>query len=616
MKKERLGFSIVAILAVLFSLAAAKVDLGAPVTLDIKGMEILDVLKIISLRSGLSIAASPQVKGQVTFFLKDISVWDAFEILIAANDLAYEKRSNMITVMTNKEYQDRYGKPFYDLRIFKKYTILNSKVESMGPTVEALKSNIGRVVIDANSNSIVVLDTPEVIYEIDKVVQEIDVPLETKVIQLNYSRIEDVKDNISDLINKDIGSIKFDERSNRVVVTDIPSNVRLISDVLRAFDKRPKAVQIESKIIQISLSDEYRYGVDWKFVFGKDLGVAYSGNFSLPAVGSAGVGEIAIGKAALNASASLDGANQYRGFLKMFDTFGKSEILSSPRITVLSGQEAYVLVGDKEPVISVTMTSSGAGENIYTESVEYVDTGVRLSVTPRIAEDGYITMNIKPEVSSAEYVTTDRGSKYPKKTTSEAETSVILKDGDTIVLAGLMKETDEKGVEKVPGLSNIPILGKLFSEEHKKKVKTELVILLTPNIIGDRVDMPFESTDSYDKEQTIPGYRAGAYTVDSQSVLGQDGERESYTGYYLKVTNIIYDYLSKNYLDLGLNKEVNVVFILSNSGNLVGEPAVIGDVDSTVKDLAIQVIKKNTPFPPFPLDIGKEKEAFNVLLTF
>ncbi|HEO63798.1 MAG TPA: hypothetical protein ENN78_00835, partial [Candidatus Omnitrophica bacterium] len=467
------------------------------------------------------------MKGQVTFFLKDISVWDAFEILIASNDLAYEKRSNMITVMTNKEYQDRYGKPFYDLRVFKKYTIVNSKVESIGPTIEALKSDIGKVVVDANSNSIVVLDTPEVIYEIDKVVQEIDVPLETKVIQLNYSNIEDIKDNVSDLINKDTGSIKFDERSNRVVVTDIPSNVRLISDVLRAFDKRPKAVQIESKIIQITLSDEYRYGVDWKFVFGKDLGVTYSGNFSLPSAG-AGVGEIAIGKAALNTSTLLDGANQYRGFLKMFDTFGKSEILSSPRITVLSGQEAYVLVGDKEPVISVTMTSSGAGENVYTESVEYVDTGVRLSVTPRIAEDGYITMNIKPEVSSAVYIETERGSKYPKKTTSEAETSVILKDGDTIVLAGLMKETDEKGVEKVPGLSNIPILGRLFSEEHKKKVKTELVILLTPNIIGDKVDMPLKTADSYGKEQTLSSYGSGAYTVDSRAVLEQEDERESY----------------------------------------------------------------------------------------
>ena len=622
MKEWKLVFSLILLLLTL-SLSYAEVDLKVPMTLDVKGMDILDVIKIISLRSGLSVATSPDVRGKVSIFLKDVSVWDAFEILVAANDLAYEKRGSLINVMTNKEYEAKYGKTFYDLRVLKKYTIRNSKVDSLGKTVEALKSNIGKVVIDAHSNSIVVLDTPEVIYEIDKVIKGMDTALETRVIQLGYTRVEDIQENVADLISEDVGVIKFDQTSNRVVVTDIPSNVDHIEKVLNAFDKRPQAVKIEAKIVQITLSDEYRLGVDWEGIFGKHFGISYSGNFSLPASGSAGVGQIAIGRAALNSDPTLDGQHQYAGIVKAFDAYGKTDVLSSPQITVLDGQEAYVLVGDKDPIVSVSITNSDSGDTIYSESVEYMDTGVRLSVTPYISDDGFITMQIKPEVSSGTEVDGAlEGSKYIKKTTSEAETTVIVKDGDTIVLAGLMKETDVNEREKVPGLGNIPLIGKLFSEKHRKKVKTEIVILLTPQIIG--VKEGSEDVSNFDKEQLdYEGIEADSAdsvkkfdSAKTEMILAEDKERSLYSEYYLKITNIIYDYFSKNYLNMCLNREVNVVFLLDSRGDLIGEPAVVGEVDSVVRDLAIEVIKKAGPYPVFPVSFEKDKEAFNILLNF
>ncbi len=624
MRKWKLIFSLIVFLST-FSLSYAAVDFEAPVTLDVKGMDILDVIKIISLRSGLSIATSPEVRGKVSIFLKDVSVWDAFEVLIAANNLAYEKRGNLINVMTNKEYEVKYGKTFYDLRVLKKYTIRNSKVDSLGKTVDALKSNIGKVVIDAHSNSIVVLDTPEVIYEIDKAVKGMDIALETRVIQLDYARVEDVEENIADLISEDVGMIKFDQTSNRVVVTDIPSNAEHIERILKAFDKRPKAVKIEAKIVQITLSDEYRLGVDWEGVFGKHLGISYSGNFSLPTSGSAGVGQIAVGKAALDSDPTLNGHNQYAGIIKAFDTYGKTDVLSSPQITVLDGQEAYVLVGDKEPIVSVSITNSDSGDTIYSESVEYMDTGVTLSVTPHISDDGYITMQIKPEVSSGTPVAGAlEGSMYIKKTTSEADTTVIVKDGNTIVLAGLMKETDVDEREEVPGLGRIPLIGKLFSEKHKKKVKTEIIILLTPQIVAGAKDDSDDNVSDFSKEQfgyesTEAGSVSSVKRFDyskTDMILEEDKERGSYSEYYLKITNIIYDYFSKNYLNMGLNREVNIVFLLNNRGDLIGEPAVVGEVDPIVRDLAIEVIKKAGPYPVFPVSLNKDKEAFNVLLDF
>ncbi|MCD6080850.1 MAG: hypothetical protein J7J54_05315 [Candidatus Omnitrophica bacterium] len=620
-KRKKLNFKTVFILLIVtvFLTGATKVTLDAPITLDVKGMDILDVLKIISMRSGLSIATSPLVRGKVSIFLKDVSVWDAFEILMAANNLAYEKMGNMVTVMTNKEYEEKYGKPFYDLRILKRYNLTHARADVVGKTLEELKSKIGKVIVDTYANAVIVIDTPDVIYQMDKVVKGLDLPLVTKVIQLNYAKADTLKEKIADLITPDVGTIKFDQESNRIVVTDLPQKVDQVEKIVRAFDKRPKAVLIEAKILKITLNDEYRYGVDWGAVFGKEAGISYSG--TLPSdVG--GLGKIAIGEVVFNETQSLTTKHQYRGLFKLFSTFGKTDVLSSPRINVLDGQEAYVLVGTREPVVSVEIIHSD-GSQTETESVEYVETGVKLSVTPHISDDGYIRMKIKPEVSSAELITTNRGSQYPQKTVSESETTVIVRDGQTIVLAGLMKEERQKDIEKVPGLGDIPVVGKLFSGKYEKSEKTELVILLTPHISGEM--KPEEIEKFMPKEQkaeiTSPSeaekkLMKKEMKKKAEKVMAEQSERKVYSEYYLQVTQRLYDYIQRNYIDLGLKGEVNVVFLIDKNGNLVGEPAVIGDVEPAIRDLAIEVVKKASPYPSFPEGLKKGKEAFNILLSF
>ncbi len=620
-KRKKLNFKTVFILLIVtvFLTGGTKVTLDAPITLDVKGMDILDVLKIISMRSGLSIATSPLVRGKVSIFLKDVSVWDAFEILMAANNLAYEKMGNMVTVMTNKEYEEKYGKPFYDLRILKRYNLTHARADVVGKTLEELKSKIGKVIVDTYANAVIVLDTPDVIYQMDKMVKGLDLPLVTKVIQLNYAKADTLKEKIADLVTPDVGTIKFDQESNRIVVTDLPQKVDQIEKIVRAFDKRPKAVLIEAKILKITLNDEYRYGVDWGAVFGKEAGISYSG--TLPS-GVGGLGKIAIGEVVFNENQSLTTKHQYRGLFKLFSTFGKTDVLSSPRINVLDGQEAYVLVGTKEPVVSVTVTYPD-GTETTTESVEYVETGVKLSVTPQISADGYIRMKIKPEVSSAEFITTERGSQYPKKTVSESETTVIVRDGQTIVLAGLMKEERQKDIEKVPGLGDIPVVGKLFSGKYEKSEKTELVILLTPHISGEMKPEEIEKFMPKEQKAEVPrSVKAEKKLVrkemkkKAEKVMAEQSERKLYSEYYLQITQRLYDYIQRNYIDLGLKGEVNVVFLIDKNGNLVGEPAVIGDVEPAIRDLAIEVVKKASPYPSFPEGLKKDKEAFNILLSF
>ncbi|MDP8234213.1 MAG: secretin N-terminal domain-containing protein [Candidatus Saelkia tenebricola] len=606
-----------------FNTAAKTVDLKSPITLDIKGMDILDVLKIISMRSGLSIAPSPMVKGKISIFLKNVSVWDAFEIIVASNSLAYEKKGDLLTVVTGREYEEKYGKPFYDMRIIKTFHFGHAKAASVYETVSEFKSKIGKIVADDFSNTLIILDTPDVVYEIESVIKKMDSPLETKVIQLNYAKVEDIEEKVQDLITQDVGSIKFDETSNRIVVTDIPNKVSYIEKVIKAFDKRPKEVLIEAKIIQITLDKEHQYGVDWEAVLGKEFGLGYAGDITFSDTAT-GIGKIAIGKIALGGSTVSK--HEYRGLFKLFDNFGTTEVLASPRITALSGQEAYVLLGEQQPLVSISTSYPGDSSTPqYTESVEYLDLGVRLSVTPTISDTGDITMKIKPEVSSqiGDAIETVTGSRYIVKGTSETETTVMIKDGATIVLAGLMKEETIKNKEKIPGLSDIPLIGKMFKGEYSSNYKTELVILLTPRIVtGEGVfhgkkNAKIESGKKEQLEIAEPYQKKQELFLDKNTAsLDQEEERQSYSEYYLKVTNNIYGYLSKNYLDMGLNKEVNVVFLLNKRGNLVGEPAVVGEVDPSIRDLAIEVVKKAGPYPVFPSSLDKEKEAFNILLSF
>jgi general secretion pathway protein D/type IV pilus assembly protein PilQ len=142
------------------------------------------------------------------------------------------------------------------------------------------------------------------------------------------------------------------------------------------------------------------------------------------------------------------------------------------------------LVGSKKVYVANTVVQ-GESTTTTAEDVKFVDVGVKLYVTPTISKDGYITMKIRPEVSSATTnYTTAQGNEIPIVDTSEAETTVIVKDGVTLVMGGLMKNENTKNVYKLPLLGEVPLLGGLFRRTEDTTTKTELVIFLTPHIIS------------------------------------------------------------------------------------------------------------------------------------
>lgn len=447
------------------------------ISLDIKGMDIIDVLKLLANQGNLNIVTGKNVTGRVSMFLKNVDVWDAFEIIVTANGLAYEKKNGIINVISARDYELAHGEKYGDRRILSTKKLKFANAKDVSAALNQIKSALGKVVIDTSSNTLILLDVPERILAMERIIDETDISydLTTRVFELNYAQPDKIKEQLQELLTENVGIIKTDERTNKIVVIDYPTKIAQIELLIDAFDEKTKQVLIEAKIIQVILSDTYKMGIDWKYIASKQLNItAFNINRALNTQGAQVVGGAEV-------PTSTD---DFRVVMDMLKTFGDAKTLSTPRITVTNGQEAKILVGTKQVYVTDTVTQTNSGINTA-EQVQFIDVGVKLYVTPTISKDGFITMKIRPEVSSATTsYTTAQGNEIPIVDTSEAETTVIVKDGVTLVMGGLMKNENVKNVYKLPLLGEIPFLGGLFRRTEDTTTKTELVIFLTPHIVS------------------------------------------------------------------------------------------------------------------------------------
>jgi len=281
------------------------------------------------------------------------------------------------------------------------------------------------------------------------------------------------------------GEIRINEATNSLVVTDIAESLQNLKNVLEEIDVLPIQVLIEAKIIDISEEDL------------QNLGVTYTVDVqpkSNPGEQFAGGGDLA------GPSATLDGgefqltAFTFKDIASATATIdalledNKADVLASPSIATLNGQEARIIIGERYPYKESTQTTTGT-----TETTKFVDIGTTLRVTPRVSPDGWITMVVHPEVSTLKEQLDDG----PRITTREADATIRVKDGQTIVIGGLIKreETNKKG--KIPILGYIPIIGALFTNFSSEATSSELVVFITPHIIRS----PEEQTSLVSSEE-------------------------------------------------------------------------------------------------------------------
>ncbi len=443
--------------------------------LDLKDVDITDVLKMVSQKSGLNIVVSSSVNGKVTLYLKSVSAQDVLDIIAKTNDLAYVREDKLVHIMTGADYEKTYGHKFFKINktILQKLNYIS--IAEVVPMLERMKSPGGVVLADARSGTLSLNDLPENILDMVAFIREIDVPRMTKVFDLTYAKAEDLSERINLILTPTVGSMRFDKRTNKISVTDVPDKIREIGQMISAFDVKEEQVAIEAKIVQVILSDQFQMGVDWQTILESAHDFKLDSNFDI--LGSTQKhGRMSIG--------TLTDDN-YHAMIEALETFGKTENLSNPHIMAINNQEAKILIGSSQPYVTSTTTTPSSGPTTTAETVNFIEVGVKLYVTPTVHKDGFITLKIKPEVSAVtRNVTTSNNNTIPVVETSEAETTVLVKDGVTIVIGGLIKDEKINTDSRIPVLGSIPLIGGAFRNKDHLTRKTELVIFLTPRIVS------------------------------------------------------------------------------------------------------------------------------------
>ncbi|ROR03133.1 type II secretion system secretin GspD [Desulfosoma caldarium] len=276
------------------------------------------------------------------------------------------------------------------------------------------------------------------------------------------------------------GEVAFipDEATNSIVIKAREKDYHIIRKVLEKLDQIPRQVLINVIIAELSLSGSVEYGIEW-FLQGhyKD----YTGQFVLDNARSRAV-NTALETGTGFAAAVFDSTDFLRGLINALGKDTSLNILSSPNIMASDNKEAYIEVAEEIPIVTGEVTSQET--TATSRTIQYRKTGIILKVTPHINSSGLVKMDISQEVS-------ERGEKDPDlKTTSivsrVAETSLVVQNGQTIVIGGLMRNRNSVSRSGIPGLRNLPLLKYVFGSEGKESSKTELIILITPRVVRDR----------------------------------------------------------------------------------------------------------------------------------
>ena len=292
------------------------------------------------------------------------------------------------------------------------------------------------------------------------------------------------------LVSKDVRVIA-DKDNNALVVLASPGDYQKIESAIKKLDVVPRQVLIEVLIAEVTLTDELKYGIDWFISARAGMSMGGSGvlepNVTRGVLNMGGLPSTATGAVPFPSSGGLQLINSLggdvRAVLNALGTDSRLKIVASPTLMVIDNQKAQIQVGKKVPTLSSTQSGVGGTAGVIS-NVNYLDTGVLLTVTPRVNSGGRITLEISQEVSDA-VPTTSSTIDSPTVTNRNAQSVVTTQSGETLVFGGLMQSQRTFSTSGIPLLSKIPLLGGLFGSQKFSDTKTELVLLITPKLIAD-----------------------------------------------------------------------------------------------------------------------------------
>ncbi len=423
-----LVFIFLSLATLVYDNGVSGIPENQPISVDFQNADIQTVLRSFAVYSDKNIIAGPEVKGPVTVHLENVPWRQALDIILKANGYAAREEEGIIRVGLWDQF-------------------LN----------EEIKRN-----------------------EAERKREDLE-PLTTKVIDVSFAKAEEIAEPLRSLLSRR-GVIEVDPRTNSIIVSDIESRIANIARMVKLLDNETPQVEINAKLVDLDARVSRDLGIQWEAQNVRIPGVQGEHSAKVDATGQLQVdptrtqqgaglsqpeAEVKIGKI-------IGPAGSFEATLKALERDNKANIISNPRITTLNNREASIIVGKKIPLI----VTDEAGNPI----TQLTTVGIQMRVTPHVnSKTGEITMDLHPEVSDLSAQATVQGGIII--VTSEADTRVMVKDGETAVIGGLIRTNESTYDVGVPILRDIPLIGRFFGSKSKVKEKRELVIFVTPKIV-------------------------------------------------------------------------------------------------------------------------------------
>jgi len=428
-----------------------------PITLNLKETEIVDVIRTLSLLSGVNIVADDSVTGNITINLADVSFKEALEWILKLKRLSYTQVGNALIIGTPdiiETYKERITRIVY---------LENADV---GNTKGVLDGYFGQdaninITPDTRLNSLIIEGSKEMVTKAETLISEMDASLITRTFKIDNAtfpeEVESIKSMLGIIIS-DETRIIIDSRQNEIIVKGNQEEITNAETMIQGLDKRAPQIMIESKIVEISLDAE------------KDLGISWSSGGSTDESGNLIQGQITFGELTLGGSFERRGLFQAR--LDALVREGETNILSNPKILTLDGKEAIILSGSKIPIREITPDGI--------ETIRYLDVGLNMTITPRLSMDDNITMDCDIKVES---LGTELIQGYPVINSRQEQAIIRSPLGITNVIGGLITTEEIETIKRIPILSEIPVFGEIFKFRNHTKKRTEIIILITAHKI-------------------------------------------------------------------------------------------------------------------------------------
>ncbi len=405
-----------------------------------QAMPLADALRLFSRVNELNLVVGPEVAGEVTVDFQGLSLDKAMAALLETHGYYWEKQDELIIVR---------------------------RLETRTFTLDYIRterSGSGRNKAQVTSGSGGGQDAGEVSL--------------SQQDQIKFW--EELEGQVKALLSQD-GRLVVNRLSGTIQVTDLHKRVEEVSQFLvNVRQSLYRQVEIQARIYEVSLRDDYSLGLNWNEI--KFGGVNGSGTIGITDIITATAGGFPV-KAATAAISFADGS--FDGVLEALHEQGQVNIVSQPRILTLNNQPALIKVGTDQSFFSSTTTiGTGNTPNTVTEQVRTVTSGLVLAVTPQISQDGWIMMDVSPIITTlTDTVTSANGSTAPVIDVKQSGGLVRVRDGEMVIIGGLIQDQVSDTERKVPVLGDIPWVGRLFKGTYQVKRKTELVIFLTPRIM-------------------------------------------------------------------------------------------------------------------------------------